>query len=269
MDDAVYNEMKELPALYGSLNAVVSAAHRLRRPPSLSESFAWTPENVERAVQSRNSSSTQLNMMVVEASPQVSPQPSPTTPPQESPWSVKLVHGVLRLTFHLTLISVFETLFFFFYVSTMEDSGIQRTVGGFVNGAVTACVNFTEPEKVIVNDLLSALINATSVIQTGEQTYTTRMAYNRNLLNQAWIYVGGLSGFFMMLVGLAQCQKIRIKWRSVIFENMLMITLLALYEYVFFITIITPYQPVTANEIAMNAVQSLQSQCGILTLLAQ
>jgi hypothetical protein len=261
MDDAVYNEMKELPALYGSLNAVVSVAHRLKRPPSLSESFAWTPENVERAVQSRSSSNTQLNMMVVEASAQTL---TSNTEERQSICSFKLVDGVLRLTFHLTLISVFETLFFFFYVSTMENSGIQRTVGGFVNDAVTACMNFTAPEKVIVNDLLSAFINATIVVQTGEQTYLARTVYNKALLNQAWIYVGGLSGFFILLVGFARCQKIAINWRSVLLENIVMISLLGLYEYVFFMTIITPYQPLTANEIAMNAVESLQSQCGIL-----
>jgi hypothetical protein len=260
MDDSVYNEMKELPALYGSLNAVVSAAHRLKRPPSLSESFAFTPENVERA--NRSSSNTQLNLMVVETSPQVSPQ-APASKTNEK-CVLKFYHGVLRLTFHLTLISVFETLFFFFYVSTMEDSGIQRTVGGFVNDAVLSCMNLTAPEKVVVNDILSAFINSTQVIQTGQQTYTQRMTYNKNLLNQAWIYVGGLSGFFILLVCGGYAKKVTIRWRSVVVENMLMITLLALYEYVFFMTIITPYQPLTANEIAMNAVESLQNQCGIL-----
>ncbi len=259
----MYNEMKELPALYGSLNAVVSVANRLKRPPSLSESFAFTPENVERA--SRNSSNTQLNLMV-ETSPQVSPnsQQTQSQEPLPNACTIKFYHGVLRLTFHLTLISVFETLFFFFYVSTMEDSGIQNTVGGFVNDAVLSCMNLTAPEKVVVNDILSAFINSTQVIQTGQQTYTQRMAYNKNLLNQAWIYVGGLSGFFILLVCGGYAKKIKIRWRSVLFENMLMITLLALYEYVFFMTIITPYQPLTANEIAMNAVESLQNQCGIL-----
>jgi len=42
-------ELKNVESMPGSINALVSTNKRLRRPPSLSESFAWTPENIERA----------------------------------------------------------------------------------------------------------------------------------------------------------------------------------------------------------------------------
>ena len=45
-----YSELKDLPQLRGSLNTIVSIKTNvgMKRPPSLSESYAWDPDNIER-----------------------------------------------------------------------------------------------------------------------------------------------------------------------------------------------------------------------------
>ena len=43
------NELKTVDSMPGSINELISTNNRLKRPPSLSESFAWTPENIARA----------------------------------------------------------------------------------------------------------------------------------------------------------------------------------------------------------------------------
>ena len=45
----------------------------------------------------------------------------------------------IKLLLHITLISIFETLFYFLYVSSLENSGIEWTVDTFINGAVAGC----------------------------------------------------------------------------------------------------------------------------------
>ena len=255
------SELKTVDSMPGSLNELISQSRQLRRPPSLSESFAWTPENIARAnLIPLMSSSDRLEILQEETPP--SPQVKPL---EQKPTCEKyVVETLIKLLLHITLISIFETLFYFLYVSTLEDSGIVKTVDTFINGAASSCENMTPLQIQIVDDLLGPYINATQVIAQGNAEEISRALKNKAISNQAWVYVGAMMGIFVVAVGYIKLRKIEIRWRQVILENVAMVTLLALYELMFFNTIIYPYQPVSTEEIGRNAVLKLQSECGIL-----
>lgn len=260
MDDA-FQELKGVPEMKGSINTVISTQRKFYRPPSLSENFAWTEENVLRT----NASNTSLNLMV-------SPQRSPLSPPKQVhvPNKIvcstsKLLNYILHFLFHITLISIFESVFFFLYISKLEDNGINRTVGTFVNDIVLSCSNYTPIERNITNDLLSLFVNSTIVIQQGNDAFTARSVINNGLFLRSWIYVGALGGLFIVFTIIGYIHKVEIKWGKLIFENLFLVTLLAAYEYTFFSTVIFPYNPITGQEILRNAVFDLQAQCGLLT----
>jgi hypothetical protein len=259
MDDA-YVELKGVPEMKNSINYVISTQRKLYRPPSLSESFAWTEENVLRA----NASNTSLNLMV---SPPRTPQRSPEPQTKAKPVcnEGKIINYVLRFLFHITLISIFESVFFFLYISKLEDNGIYRTVGTFINDAVASCANDTIVERTITNDFLNLFLNSTIIIDQGNAAYATRSIINKNLFIRSWIYVGGLGGLFVLLTIISVLRKVKIKWGKLVWENLALVTLLAAYEYTFFSTVIFPYNPVTGEEIARNAVWELQENCGLLT----
>ncbi len=263
MDDA-YTEMKELPALAGSINTIISNTNKLRRPPSLSESFAWEPENVSRAMKS-NLSGTSINLLVTQESPpteQTTP-PLPQIPPQHwiQVYEEPVLNNVLRFVFHITLISIFESVFFFVYVSQLEDNGITRTVGGFVDGIVSSCVNLTQPDQTVFNTLLGLFLNSTQAIDDGNAAEQQRSALNTALFNRSWIYVGSLGGLFVLLTMYARLRRITIHWKHLVLENVGLVVLLAAYEYMFFSTIIFPYNPITGDEIVRNTVFRLNSSC--------
>jgi len=264
MDDA-YTEMKELPALAGSINAVVSSTNKLRRPPSLSESFAWEPENVSRAMKS-NLSGTSINLLVIQESPptaQTTPPPQQTTPHTQwiQAYEAPVLNMVMRFVFHITLISIFESVFFFVYVSQLEDNGIIHTVGGFVDGIVSSCVNLTQPDQIVFNTLLGLFLNSTQAIDDGNAAEQQRSALNTALFNRSWIYVGSLGGLFVLLTIYARLRHITIHWKHLVLENVGLVVLLAAYEYMFFSTIIFPYNPITGDEIVRNTVYRLNSTC--------
>jgi len=286
-------ELKTVDSMPGSLNELISTNKRLKRPPSLSESFAWTPENIERAYRTALLSEQDRESLSPSAIRQESPRNVIITTPvtidafrinqptitnngnlqvvpneqqysQHCKYEKTIVSITIKLLFHITLISIFETIFFFLYVSTLENNGIETTVNTFINGAANGCKNLTQIQIQIINDLLTPFINATQVINAGNNESVVRAAYNTTILNQAWAYVGGLSGLFLLLFGYVRARKIEIKWKAIILENLAMVLLLALYEFMFFETIIYPYQPITASEIERNAIQKLQTTCGIL-----
>jgi hypothetical protein len=267
--DAEYAEMRPVAEMRGSLNAIVSMAHKLRRPPSLSESFAWTPANVERA--QRHSTSTQsLDLLVVPELETQSRQTSPAAarapppPPTRSAAEIATIRMILKLVFHIALISVFESVFFFLYVSDLENNGLQTTVAGFITDAVNVCANFTTVERDIANAVLNTYINSSAVIAAGNVMTASRAAQNALLNTQSWIYVGGLSGVFAATILVARLRRIPIAWASLLLENFAMVALLAVYEYMFFSTIIFQYAPLSGQEIARNAVQELHADCGLL-----
>lgn len=263
-----YTELKDLPELTGSINTYISSANKLRRPPSLSESFAWTPENILRA----NNSNTSLDMLisdpVVEDPPITHVAADPIVlrhDPELHTFESLFINVLLRFLFHITLISIFESVFFFLYVSQLEDNGINITVGTFINGAVNGCRNFTSAESTVATDFLSLFINSSQVISVGNAVYSQRMTQNAALFGKAWIYVGSLGGLFILIMTYSMIRRHKINWRYLFLENIGLVLMLAAYEYMFFSTIIFPYAPVSADEIARNAVLLLQSQCHILT----
>ena len=48
----------------------------------------------------------------------------------------QIVATLIKLLLHITLISIFETLFYFLYVSSLENNGIENAINTFINGAI-------------------------------------------------------------------------------------------------------------------------------------
>lgn len=265
MDEKELLEVRDMP---GSLNSLVSIQHKMRRPPSLSESFAWTPENIERSYKEPLLSPTTILL----SPPPLPPSPSMTFSPSPEPSStttaassteVAVVSTIVKFLLHITLISLFETVFFFLYVAALENNGINKTVNTFIDGAIGACRNLTAPEIIIADDILDLLVNSSTIVADGDQAYDERTAFNDIVYWQAWYYSIGLVVMCSATGGYVYYRRLKLDWKSILLENLTMVMLLAVYEYVFFDTIIHPYMPITPKEIARNAIQEFQTQCGL------
>ena len=170
----------------------------------------------------------------------------------------------IKLLLHITLISIFETLFYFLYVSSLENSGIEWTVDTFINGAVNGCKSLNSTQIQDLNNMLEKYIDASNIINKGNFQQSIRILYNDHISIRSWIYIGGFVSLFSMVLTYIKCRRIKISWAYIILENAAMVGLLALYELVFFNTIIYPYQPLSSDEIERNAIQQLQNGCGLL-----
>jgi len=267
-----YTELKGLPELKGSINLVVSEAYRLRRPPSLSESHAWTPENVERAM-SMSSVERQMTIpLLSEVAPQLIVEQTEQTEQIEQIEQIEQktccasLHILLiSFLFHIFLISIFESVFFFFYVSVMENDGILKTVDGFVGKLVGSCEFMTPLEIQIADDLLTPYVNVSVIQANGNSAYQDRDRVNTRLVRLTWYYVAGLAALFMLAATTGWLRALRIPWRRLILENCGLVTLLGIYEAMFFTTIVYPYLPISGPEIAANTLLQIQDTCHILT----
>lgn len=175
-----------------------------------------------------------------------------------------IVRG-LSFTLHLFLIGIFETLFFFMFISKSEDAGIQGTIQNYVQGVLTNCHSWSANETTAISDILSMFLNVSQINISAESAGDRRATENKRLEIQAWLYVCGMAGLLVVGGIGARLKNMRVPWRRIIIENIIMVALLGVYEFTFFKTIIYNYQSLTVEELNGSILHQLQGTCGVLT----
>ena len=240
-----------------------------KRPPSYSDSFLFLPESLPiRHTTSLNSFSTALEQQEhQEHQDQQEQQEQQEQQGQQSrqPYTTceRWNSRILSFSLHILLISLFETLFFFLFVSKTEDAGLQQSLDNYLVSTLATCSSWSPNTTLVLNDILSLLLNATAVQEQGLVAAQRRHQFNEGLEWIAWSYTVGLATLFVSLgIGACSC-RCRIAWKRILIENGIMIALLGLYETIFFRTIIYRYQTMTEAELTAFLVGQLQTTCGL------
>ncbi len=172
-------------------------------------------------------------------------------------WYEKLV----SLCIHISLIALFETIFFFQFISKSEDSGLLKTIDKYVYGLADSCYNWSPNVTIPVNDILLLFIDPRNVSLIATDAANSRTAYNTNLQIQAWIYFIVLTAFTGVLSSIAVWKRLKFHWKRVFIENIAMVALLGIYEFAFFRTIIYNYVSLSVPEIDEHIVTILHTMC--------
>jgi hypothetical protein len=165
-----------------------------------------------------------------------------------------------KLSFHLFLISGFETIFYFLYVNQTEEAGILKTIDVYYQPIVANCKTaWTNSTKSIVSEILRDLVNITQIDEVGAAADQTQSTYNRYLLNLSILYSGvcGVVCTGAILYGVLQRWKI--SWGRLLAENMGFVMVLGLYELFFFKTIIYNYDTMSSAQLNRYILDGLQT----------
>jgi hypothetical protein len=176
----------------------------------------------------------------------------------------KCCEYLLLFLIHITLISIFETVFFFLFVSKDEDNGILSTTAHYTDALLGMCQGLNKNQTDVLNYVFLQLFNATNIEAAGAAAATQRTTFNLELMYRSWMYVGGLFGSIMVVGAFSKWRQYRIRWCAIIGENLVLVAMLGVYEFMFFETIIKKYMTESPDEISANFVKGLQSQCGLL-----
>jgi hypothetical protein len=240
--------MSELPNVgsYTTLSDLAESDRRSKRPYAFSDTILIAPHIAQTVTQPSN---TQLDVRF-----------SLFKPRFDTAW---WVDKCISLTAHICLISLFETIFFFQYVSKSEDSGLLSAIDSYVGSIAQDCstlpLNVTYDMRALVTALVPLMnMSAAAAFATQE-----RAAYNYALQAQSWGYFGGLLGVFGGLIGIARCKSYKIQIRRIIAENLALVALLGVYEYVFFRTIVYNYTTLSHAELTWKVILNLNSTCPV------
>lgn len=165
------------------------------------------------------------------------------------PKKTNFANFIVKSSIHLFLISVFETIFFFTYVAGKEDNGIEGTIDTYYTPIKKSCPSWSNTTRWIVYEILSSGQEIQKITSAGINSYNSRMKINSYLL----YYSLASSFIFLTILGIVVGGLIyrgsKIKWIKTISENVMMVLLLGLYEYIFFMTIIYNYNSISTNEL--------------------
>lgn len=193
--------------------------------------------------------------------PSPSLQSQLSTPNPSEPWIPFLLRWSLRFSVHLSLVAIFETLFFWLFVSKTEDAALIHLVNTMSAKLLTKCNTLTTIQKVHFLDLVDIFINQTRVQREGAEAAAARLTYNNGLRTKSWLYVGGLIGFVGGLSGTVWWKRVEIHWRQLWLENLALILLLGLYEFMFFSTVVYPYESISLPELEQGLLTNIDTDC--------
>lgn len=110
-------------------------------------------------------------------------------------------------------------------------------------------------------EFVNILVNQTQVQIHGAAAGADRAAFNGNLLTTSWVYVGSLVAVTGGLVGSAVYSRASIQWRQLGLENLALILILGLYEFMFFRTVVYPYQAISMPELDRMLMNEIDASC--------
>lgn len=142
---------------------------------------------------------------------------------------------------HLFLIAMFEIIFFFKIVSNFEKDGVLNLITSAINPIINEIQKLNTTDKEYIISALNDIVNITQLDDLNNISIKTINKNNYGLYQIAWIYalVIGFISFVLIFINLF---KKKVNLVKVVFDNLFIIVLLGLYEFIFFKTIILNYQ---------------------------
>jgi hypothetical protein len=169
----------------------------------------------------------------------------------------------LSILLHVVLISLFETVFYFQFVSQSEDAALMKTVDGILDGTVRGCQQWPANVTQDINYILDLLVNVSEISAAGSVAGAARARDNTSLQIQSWIYTASLTASLLVSLSAFKIKGWKINWRVLLGENLALIVGLGLYEFMFFKTIVYNYSALTVPEIDARVVEQLEQSCGL------
>jgi hypothetical protein len=173
-----------------------------------------------------------------------------------------VINKVMLFFLHLFLISLFELIFFFGFVTKFENKAIVQLIGEITNTAINSCKSLNTSDKQIIDYLLNSIVNSQQLLTNSNNDMVERNLYNNTLLIIGIAYFLVLLCLNIFIFSINKCYfKRNINYKNICLDNCIMIILLGLYEYMFFSYIVFQYQTSSTNELIYDVYNQVNDTC--------
>jgi hypothetical protein len=236
----------------------------VRKPRSFSEGHINVVRPMPRIISNLQSLLDDAGLPTIQpiTPPDISTPPDLSTPTIPNEPCISFLHRwSLRFSVHLSLVALFETLFFWLFVSKTEDAALIKLVNSYVDGLLSQCASLNGTQRALFMDVVDLFVNQTLVQSEGATAAAGRAAFNGSLLTTSWLYVGSLITLSSTLAGSAAYRRLPIQWRQLGFENLTLILILGIYEFMFFSTVVYPYESISMPELDRMLMNEIDASC--------
>ena len=170
-------------------------------------------------------------------------------------------YSSLNILFHSIILFTFLSLFFFLYISKVEQKAFQDELNGLIRDNLLKTLD-TVPESVLVPTLNTILPELKNI----QQLYVdeTMFTKERNVLvkfSSAFIVLLMLSMFFTIILTLKfGCDRSVKHIGYIILENVIIFAFIGMVEYTFFTKIAIKYIPTTPSLMIQSLIKAFKDQ---------
>lgn len=227
-----------------------------KRPPSYSEGY----------ISEITFDKLNLNLPILDSDEQeenvIISEPSKIQEENKKPNYFEIIYiKIVGFMFHLVLIASFELIFFNFYIIQYENNALIGLTDQLISPITLSCRLLPNSSKILVDDFLQLFINQTTINQNALDGLNQRNVINYFLFIKSIYYYVGVIIVFIGILLMNIKFKINIDFRLIAIDNIIMILILGIYEYIFFKNIIFAYQTISPNELIQNILNNLISSC--------
>jgi len=173
-----------------------------------------------------------------------------------------VINKLISMTIHLLLIAGFEIIFFNFYILSYENNYIIYIINQITYPITNVCSSMNNSTKIIVDNYINEIFNETFVNNNAIQGYSNRIYINNLIINKSYYF---LVGIVIFLIGIFTSNffyfKQRINYIIIFIDNIIMILILGIYEYIFFTNIVFKYQMISSSELIQKLMQNILLKC--------
>jgi hypothetical protein len=169
----------------------------------------------------------------------------------------------ISFIFHIFLIAIFEGLFYFYFITTQEDGALSNQIAGFSGLVDKLCKRLSQDNRNYIASLLAQFIDIRELFTASQLAKQLRDESNGVLFDHSMyivLFFGCL--LFLLLIGGYKWRKF-IHWRHILIDNIVMIGLLAIYEYCFFRIIVSNYDAISQDELSYTFIIDGEKSCNI------
>ena len=160
---------------------------------------------------------------------------------------------ILYLVLHVSIIIVFEILFYFLYIIKKEYEVFDYLIYDITHNEYN---NLNETTKIIINSLLK---NKTDINYIKSRANSDRNERNY-IKNELFIKSSIIMTFFILLsisiISFGLYKK-RIKFRYLLINLLTILCMISIFEYAFFTNIISHIKPVSYYELLNSIINNL------------
>jgi len=165
---------------------------------------------------------------------------------------IELLNKLLSVFLHIFIMVTFEIYFYFNYVVHIERNEFLKKINSYLN-QIESNANFNQIQKQIIKNIIESQNYGIEFINYLYEQYMESLQEQKKILHQLLILackMGGIIGIILLILfGFGLANRKKIKWKWILFENILMFILLGIFEYLFFTYIVLHYNPITDAEI--------------------